>query len=188
MAFDLADQHPDLDLMLLDLNMPDMSGIAALDELGRRHPDIPVVMLSGSEDRPSMRAAFDHGAAGFIPKSALSEVLVSALRLVFAGGIYVPPQLLDAADPPLRRTAAAAATGDPRLDLTDRQQEVLNLLLQGKTNKEICRLLQLAEPTVKVHVSAILRALGVHTRMQAVVAAGRLGLAGPSAGTAQQPV
>lgn len=147
-AFALADEHTDIDLMLLDLNLPDMHGIAALDEFGRRHPDIPVVMLSGNEDHASMRNAFDHGAAGFITKSTLSDQLVAALRLVFAGGIYVPPQLFEATD---RLAQPASATGprqEDRLGLTERQQEVLQMVLRGKTNKEICRLLELAEPTV----------------------------------------
>ena len=172
-AFALADLHPDLDLVLLDLHMPDMGGIEALDELGRRHPDIPVVVLSGAENIENMRAAFEHGAAGFIQKSALSDVLISAIRLVFSGGIYVPPQM--AMRPPAARPGGSARGP---LELTGRQQEVLQLVLQGKTNKEICRALALAEPTVKVHVSAILRVLGVQSRTQAVLAAARLGLVG----------
>jgi DNA-binding NarL/FixJ family response regulator len=179
-SFSLADEHPDLDLVLLDLNMPDMGGIEALDELGRRHPDIPVVVLSGVDDMDSMRAGFDHGAAGFIHKSALSDVLVSAIRLVFAGGVYVPPQMLEhnelsASALPVQHVLGA---GVAPLNLTERQQEVLHLVLQGKTNKEICRSLSLAEPTVKVHVSAILRILGVQSRTQAVLAATRLGIGG----------
>jgi DNA-binding NarL/FixJ family response regulator len=180
-AFALADEHPDLDLVLLDLNMPDMGGIDALDELGRRHPDIPVVVLSGVDDLDSMRAGFDHGAAGFIHKSALSDVLVSAIRLVFSGGVYVPPQMLEHSEmaaPTLSAQHLLGSGGNPALNLTERQQEVLQLVLQGKTNKEICRTLSLAEPTVKVHVSAILRILGVQSRTQAVLAATRLGIGG----------
>ena len=177
-AFAMADEHPDLDLVLLDLNMPDMSGIDALDQLGQSHPDIPVVVLSGVDDLESMRAAFDRGAAGFIHKSALSDVLVSAIRLVFSGGVYVPPQLLDPGElggAGLGARHLSSGGGIP-LNMTERQQEVLQLVLQGKTNKEICRTLSLAEPTVKVHVSAILRILGVQSRTQAVLAATRLGL------------
>jgi DNA-binding NarL/FixJ family response regulator len=177
-AFALADEHPDLDLILLDLNMPDMGGIEALDELGRRHPEIPVVVLSGVDDLESMRAGFDHGAAGFIHKSALSDVLVSAIRLVFSGGVYVPPQMLEHGE--IASTSMSSGhlsgSGGGALNLTERQQEVLQLVLQGKTNKEICRTLSLAEPTVKVHVSAILRILGVQSRTQAVLAATRLGI------------
>ncbi len=183
-AFTNAERHPDLDLILLDLQMPDMDGIRMLDELGRRHADIPVVVVSAADELGMMRAAFDHGAVGFIHKSVLSDVLVSALRLVFAGGVYVPPQMLDAssraAPAPMRPLSAAPGAQIP--DFTERQQEVLQLVLQGKTNKEICRILTLAEPTVKVHVSAILRALGVQSRTQAVLAANRLGLF-PNAGS-----
>jgi DNA-binding NarL/FixJ family response regulator len=179
-AFELADEHPDLDLVLLDLNMPDMGGIEALDELGRRHPDIPVVVLSGVDDLESMRSGFDHGAAGFIHKSALSDVLVSAIRLVFAGGVYVPPQMLEHSElsTPALSVQHVPGSNGAALNLTERQQEVLHLVLQGKTNKEICRSLSLAEPTVKVHVSAILRILGVQSRTQAVLAATRLGIGG----------
>jgi len=173
-----ATTTPELDLVISDLNMPDMSGIDALDQLGQSHPDIPVVVLSGVDDLESMRAAFDRGAAGFIHKSALSDVLVSAIRLVFSGGVYVPPQLLDPGElggAGLGARHLSSGGGIP-LNMTERQQEVLQLVLQGKTNKEICRTLSLAEPTVKVHVSAILRILGVQSRTQAVLAATRLGL------------
>jgi DNA-binding NarL/FixJ family response regulator len=177
-AFAAAARNPDLDLVVLDLHMPDIDGIEALDELGRSHPEIPVVVLSGVDDVDRMRAAFDHGAAGFIHKSVVSDVLVSAIRLVFSGGVYVPPQMLEhqvaGMMPPLPSRGAAPA--QPLLNLTERQREVLRLVLQGRTNKEICRILTLAEPTVKVHVSAILRILGVQSRTQAVLAAARLGL------------
>ena len=179
-AFGLADSHPDLDLVLLDLNMPDMGGIEALDEIGRRHPDIPVIVVSGVDDLESVRAAFTHGAAGFIHKSVLSDVLVSAIRLVFSGGIYVPPQLLESNEvgtPTVREPGIHGTTTDA-LNLTERQLNVLKLMLLGKTNKDICRELCLAEPTVKVHVSAILRILGVQSRTQAVLEATRLGYRG----------
>lgn len=185
-ALQLAEQNPDLDLVLLDLHMPDMHGLEALGIFGERYLDLPVVVLSAAQDKHTVNAALQRGAAGFIPKSSLSEVLMSALRLVLAGGIYVPPEVLGrgtgggegmAAMPgsnPLSPEAAAATAA--ALGLTERQTEVLSLLVQGKSNKQICRELNLAEATVKVHVRAILRALNVGTRTQAVIAAGRLGM------------
>lgn len=170
--------HPDLDLVLLDLRLPDASGLDTLLELGRVVPDLPVVLLSGEESADVMHTAFHRGAAGFIPKSSLSDVLLSALRLVMAGGIYVPPAMLGR--PPEARAAPTHPAFDPvaaaRLDITERQAEVLRLVLQGLSNKEICRVLDLAEPTVKVHVSALLRALEVKSRTQLVLAAAGRGI------------
>ena len=173
-----ARENADLDLVLLDLRLPDASGLDTLQELGRVVPDLPVVLLSGEESADVMHAAFDRGAAGFIPKSSLSDVLLSALRLVMAGGIYVPPAMLGRS--PEARPAPARPPFDPvaaaRLDITDRQAEVLRLVLQGLSNKQICRVLDLAEPTVKVHVSALLRALDVKSRTQLVLAAASRGI------------
>jgi DNA-binding NarL/FixJ family response regulator len=166
-AFDLAALHTDIALVLLDINLPDMNGLAALDRFGLRHPDVPVIMLSGLEDPAVMRQCFDRGAAGFLPKSSMSEVLLQAVRLVLAGGTYVPPEMLSAAAP---RTPTPDA-----LNITPRQQDVLQLIVDGLSNKEIARELDLSEQTVKAHVTMILRALHVDTRTQVVVAVTRLG-------------
>jgi DNA-binding NarL/FixJ family response regulator len=167
-AFDLAGLHPDIALVLLDINLPDMNGLAALDRFGLRHPDVPVIMLSGLEDPGVMRKCFDRGAAGFLPKSSMSEVLLQAVRLVLAGGTYVPPEMLGAA---ALHTPAADV-----LNITPRQHDVLQLIVDGLSNKEIARELDLSEQTVKAHVTMILRALQVDTRTQVVVAVTRLGL------------
>jgi DNA-binding NarL/FixJ family response regulator len=165
-------------LILLDLNLPDRDGLDVLVELRRRYPLVSVVVLSGSEERERITKALDLGAVGFIPKSAQREVMMSAFNLIFAGGIYVPPEIL-ARPPP--RPAASAASGKPAtaadLGLTDRQMDVLSLMMQGKSNKAICRMLDLAEPTVKNHVTAILRALKASNRTEAVIAAGMRGVA-----------
>ncbi len=167
----LVAAHEDADLMLLDLGLPEVPGFDLLAEFREQYPTIPVVVLSGSDRREDVMRAIDLGAMGYIPKTSSSKVMLSALRLVLAGGVYLPPIALmpDSPTPP-------RAVSPRDLGLTDRQCQVLALLLQGKPNKIICRELDLAEGTVKIHVAAILRALNVNTRTQAVVEASRLGL------------
>ncbi len=171
----LVNENPELDLLLLDLNLPGTSGFATLAELRRDHAALPVVILSGQEDAATMRTVLDRGAMGFIPKSANNAVMLSALHLVLSGGRYIPPELLNAAP------GAVASAPPPKtpadLGLTERQLDVLALMAQGKSNKQICRDLGLAEATVKIHVTAILRTLKVASRAQAIVAVNRLGLA-----------
>lgn len=185
------EDHPDTDLVLLDLHLPDQDGLQVLATVAERHPAVSVVMLSGDKDQATMRRALDLGAQGYIPKAETREVLSSALALVLAGGVYVPRAALRGAPVPTPPPPAAAAQPAPAaaappnaasadsLGLTERQLEVLALLMQGKNNKLICRALDLAEPTVKNHVSAILRALGVGSRTEAVLAVSRLGLTLP---------
>jgi DNA-binding NarL/FixJ family response regulator len=167
-AFELAAAHPDIALLLLDINMPDLSGLVALDRFGLRHPDIPIIMLSGLEDPNIMRQCFDRGAAGFLPKSSMSTVLLEAVELVLTGGTYVPPEIHSA--------SASEPLSVQGLDITPRQHDVLQLILGGFSNKEIAQQLNLSEQTVKAHVTMILRTLKVETRTQVVVAISRLGL------------
>ena len=177
-ALRLTEGNPDLGLVLLDLNLPDRSGFDLLAELRGRHPAISVVVLSALSGRDSVARALDLGATGFIPKSASREVMLSALRLVFSGGVYIPPEILGPREPSAKRgpPAAGSGPGSPReLGLTDRQVEILALMMQGKSNKAICRSLDLAEPTVKNHVTAILKALKVTNRTEAVLAASARG-------------
>lgn len=176
-----AAAHPDLNLVLLDLSLPDANGFEVLHQLREQHPGIPVVVLSATDDAASVMRALDDGAMGYIPKTSSNDILLGALRLVLGGGVYLPAEVL-------RNSTAAhphspAAPGVPLkevtcrdLGLTDRQAEVLALVVQGKPNKLICRTLNLAEGTVKIHISAILRALNVTNRTQAVVAVSKLGL------------
>ena len=178
-GFAIADAEPDLDLVLLDLNIPGLAGIPALKAWRRRYPEVPVVVLSSADDRPTVLAAIAAGAAGFIPKSSPNEVLLNALRLVLAGGKYLPPEALAPVAGSGARAAHVAterALSLETLGLTDRQAQVLKLLAAGKSNKLICRELDLAERTVKAHISAVFRALGVTTRTQAALAAAKLGL------------
>ena len=158
------------DLVLLDLNMPGMGGIAGLQRLRARLPTLPVVVASGQDDAATIRAVLAAGAAGFIPKSERPEVLLGALRLVLAGGVYVPPRSLDA--PP---TLPASPAGAAAL-LTPRQRDVLRAMSRGQPNKLIARELGLTEGTVKIHIAAILRALQARNRTEAVVRARELGL------------
>jgi DNA-binding NarL/FixJ family response regulator len=176
-ALRLAADHADLELILLDLTLPDRDGLILLAELRRTYPSITVVVLSARNDRANMARAFDLGALGFIPKNAAREVILGALRLVLAGGIYIPPEILARDAAPANGAPSAAGA----LGLTGRQHEVLALMMLGKSNKAICRALDLAEPTVKNHVTAILKALGVSNRTEAVIAARARGLESPDA-------
>jgi len=176
------EQNPDVELVLLDLGLPDRDGFEILSEFAERYPTISVVVHSAHQDRERVMKALDLGAIGFIPKSAQREVMLSAFNLIFSGGIYIPPEILDRrqATPMLAQTRAASSL-KPRvsaadLGLTERQMEVLALMMRGKSNKAICRVLDLAEPTVKIHVSAILKALKVANRTEAVLIAAALGL------------
>jgi DNA-binding NarL/FixJ family response regulator len=167
----LIEEHADLRLILLDLNLPDRDGFAFLAELRERYALISLVVLSGFHDRDNVIRALDLGALGFIPKTSEREVMVSALRLVLAGGIYIPPQAL-AADRPAQSAAPARPVSPSELGLTGRQMEVVALMMRGKSNKAISRILDVAEPTVKHHVTAILKALKVTNRTEAVLAIG----------------
>ena len=181
-ALSMADRNPDLDLVLLDLGLPDAAGSDALTQMRERFPSIPVVVLSASEEPRVVTSAIDAGAMGFIPKTASNQVLLNALRLVLAGGVYLPREvLLHGAGNSRTGTEAAAGPRAEDIRLTARQRDVLALLVQGKPNKLICRALHLAEGTVKIHVTAILKALNVSNRTQAVIAVSRLGLKLPRA-------
>lgn len=173
--------HPDTTLILLDLTLPDAEGTSVLEQVRQAHPDVPVVVLSATDNRATVLAAIDGGAMGFISKRSSSPVLVNALRLVLAGEVYIPPEVLRAETLPRPVAGTAVAGAGTRrtaeeLGLTPRQMDVLTLLVQGKPNKVICRELGLAEGTVKTHTAAIFRALGVSNRTQAVFAVSRLGI------------
>jgi DNA-binding NarL/FixJ family response regulator len=178
-ALDRAAEHPEISLVLLDLALPGRHGFELLSDLRRDYPELAVVVLSATEDRDTVLRAINDGAMGFIPKTSKTEVLIAALRLVFSGGVYLPPSAFSGQSPAMLADSRmpAAATRLPReAGLTERQAQVLALLVQGKSNKLICRALDLAEGTVKIHVTAILRALSVSNRTEAVVAVSRLGL------------
>ncbi len=170
-----AEASEQTDLILLDLGLPGANGLSLVGEVRSLQPGIPMVVVSATDDSETINQAIDMGAMGFIPKSSTPDVMLSALRLVLSGGIYLPPAALA---PKTRASALApvrfAATVSD-IGLTPRQSEVMALLLQGKPNKLICRDLDLAEGTVKVHVASILRAVGVSTRNQLLVEASKRG-------------
>jgi two-component system nitrate/nitrite response regulator NarL len=153
------------DAMFMDLVMPEMCGEPAIREFARRHPDLPVIVLSSSEAPSDVRRVINAGASGYIPKSATAQTVVSALRLVLSGNVYVPPLLLSsttrAIDHDMQDTPRSLA------QLTDRQVDVLRYLRDGLTNKEISANLGIAEKTVKVHIAAIFKTLNVVNRTQA---------------------
>ncbi len=165
----------DIDIALLDLYMSDSNGLDGLSKVRALLPSATIVVLS-SEDNPQIiRSAVDQGAAGFIPKSSTQEVMIAALRLVLAGGAYLPPHaLLDLRNEILH--VGESATSKPLEQLTERQREVLSKAVQGKANKIIAREMDISEATVKAHLSACFRALGVKNRTEAVFAAANAGL------------
>lgn len=173
----------DHDLMLLDLQLGDASGFDLLAEVRQSSPGLSVVVLSSSDRASDVIQAIDLGAMGFLPKRMTTEELADALRLVMAGGIYVPSMTVNPvhdADDPGPAPAGAGPVGPDslpsfeELGITPRQAEVLTLMLQGKPNKDIARRLGLSVETIKDHVQAVLRALGVSSRTQAVLAVGQM--------------
>ena len=179
-AIRLATHYHDLDLILLDLTLPGLNGLSALPELHELRPTVPLVILSASEDSADIRQALDAGAMGYIPKSSSSHEMITALRLVLAGEIYVPPAMLaalEALETASSPVDTASSLEEKGIDgLTPRQMEVLRLMAQGLSNKGICKRLNVAEGTVKLHVTAVMRALNTCNRTQAVIEATRRGL------------
>ncbi len=172
-----------VDLMMIDIGLPGMSGLEGLSVVRRDFPDVPVVVLSSNDDRESVLSALDRGAMGFVPKSSSSKVLEAALKLILAKGVYLPANVFLAERAGTDIRVLPAPSGQQahnvtceQLGLTPRQSDVLHLVLQGKSTKAICRDLNLSISTIKTHTSAALRALNVTTRTQAVIAAGKLGL------------
>ena len=168
-ALRIVEDHSDLDLVLLDIALPGMSGYELLQVLRERGTTPRVAMLSASDDRTGVVGALKAGAAGFIPKSFSRDLMLQAVRFILSGGIYVPPQAVGVGPAP------SAPDSIRHLKLTDRQTQVLGLLAQGKSNKAIASALAISEPTVKAHVTEVLRVLKVTNRAEAAIAARRLG-------------
>lgn len=170
------------DLVLLDLQLGDAQGFDLLSTLRSGYPQLPVVVISASDRAVDVLAAIDLGAMGYLPKRMSTEALADALKLVMEGGIFVPPlplaDLMAVSGPGSVSAPDAVYAGKLSVDdlgITPRQTDVLHLLLQGLPNKDIARRLGLSVETVKDHVQAVLRSLGVSSRTQAVLAVSRMG-------------
>jgi len=170
-AIDAAEEHGDIALVLLDLAMPGANGFGVLKQFRESYPALPIVVLSGSESQSDMQRVLDEGAMGFIPKSTTAPVMLSALQLVWARDIYIPPQLVEPSN-----GSSAGPSPDDRDVLTERQREILIRVVEGQPNKIIAAELGLTESTVKTHITSILKALGVRNRTQAARRARELGI------------
>ncbi|MDZ4348389.1 MAG: response regulator transcription factor [Xanthomonadaceae bacterium] len=177
--FTLIEQQPDADLLLLDLHMPGAEGFGALVHLRGLYPQLPVVVVSAHEEASVMRRAMDHGAAGFIPKSANSETLIQAISAVLDGELWLPTAIDEVPGVSDQEADIAARIRD----LTPQQLRVLGMLAEGLLNKQIGYELGVSEATVKAHMTAILRKLGASNRTQAVVLASQLTLKPQPLGT-----
>lgn len=174
-ALVLTQSHEDLDLILLDLNMPGMSGLNGLIAMRNEFPTIPVVIVSAEDDKQIVLQAITCGAIGFISKSSPRMQMTEALEQIFKGNVYLPPDIIRQAQDPLRhnkqKSNNSQIPSELLMSLTRRQLLVLERMVTGESNKQIAYQLNIAETTVKAHVSAILSKLGVHNRVQAILAA-----------------
>ncbi len=174
------------DLVLIDLMMPGVGTVAQGQEVCTGAGETPVVVISVRERAEDVHRAIKAGASGYVPKSSKPDVMINALKLVLSGGIYLPPNVLHLGEPSdvTAPGAPRSAAGAPISRLTSRQRDVMALLAQGKSNKEIAGELGLAAGTVKIHISNIFKALNVRNRTQAVIASGEmLAQSGKEAGT-----
>ncbi|KDE40256.1 MAG: response regulator [Nitrincola lacisaponensis] len=170
----LATAHEEIDLILLDINMPGMHGLEGLSRLRQQAPTIPVVIISAEEDKQTVLRALDQGAAGFIAKSSAREEMTSALQQILEGEVYLPASIMRQSPALVHSKPKPQLSPDLLFSLTRKQLLVLERMVQGDSNKQIAAHLNIAETTVKAHVSAILSKLGVHNRVQAILAASEL--------------
>lgn len=174
-AIHTIDTHDELDLLLLDLSLPDADGLEGLAILREKFPWLPVAIVSAHQERQLVLDAITQGAVGYIPKSTPRELLLAALNQVLQGQLYLPADIMRQPPPrmePSALTSSAEVSRERLLRLTDKQLDVLSCMAQGMSNKLIARELLIAETTVKTHVSAILRKLGATSRVHAIVIAG----------------
>jgi DNA-binding NarL/FixJ family response regulator len=172
-ALVLTQEHDDLDLILLDLNMPGMHGLNGLINLRNEAPTIPVVIVSAEQDKQVVLQAITYGAVGFITKSSPRVQMTEAIQQILNGNVYLPPDIIRTQKCGTRRMNDAPSFPPELLQaLTRKQLLVLERMTKGESNKQIAYTLEIAETTVKAHVSAILRTLNVHNRVQAILSAG----------------
>jgi DNA-binding NarL/FixJ family response regulator len=167
-ALEAARTQGPMDLILLDLRMPGMHGTRGIDTMIAAFPKTPVVILSGSIESSDVVGAIDHGAAGYLPKTLSSTAMINALRLVLSGERYFPSFAFNAPRPIVPAPAAQFADGNPLAALEDRERTILGMVVNGSTNKEIARALDLQEVTIKVQTRNIYRKLNAANRSQAV--------------------
>jgi DNA-binding NarL/FixJ family response regulator len=156
----------DIDLVLLDLQLPGKDGFLLLERCGKDYPSTPIAVLSASTDRSDMKRVMATAAMGYIPKDTTGEVMLGAVKFMLAGGLYIPPVM----------AREEQSTDLPSVDLTPRQLQVLSMIGEGVPNKLIASELGIAEATIKMHITAILKTLGVSNRTQAAIAAKEMGL------------
>lgn len=167
----LIERFPDAELLLLDLHMPGARGYSALAHIRGQYPGLPTIVVSGHEEAQVARRAMAHGASAYIPKSSSGENIITAIRTVLDGDVWLPPALLD--DPgELQPDEAAAAT--KIATLTPQQFRVMSMIAEGLLNKQIAYDLGVSEATVKAHMTAIMRKLGVNNRTQVALIASQL--------------
>lgn len=176
-AYEAVQGSVEFDVALLDYHLPDQDGLSILSDLKVEAPELPVILLSAEEDPKLVQQALQQGASGFITKTSSAKVMVSAIKLVLSGGVYVPPLMVA---PPIARPVPRPMGSGPKpsvdFKITERQQDVLSQMGLGLSNKEIARELDMSPSTVKVHVAAILKELDVKNRTQAVSKARDIGL------------
>lgn len=174
-AMKIIDDENKLDLVIVDLDMPDMAWEEALQNLKEKAGDATrFVIISASEDSRSIRKALEYGISGYITKRSDTKVLIGALKLILDGGTYLPPALLDN-NKSLNHNPNTDNSGKGKT-LTNRQSQVLGLVAQGMSNKQIAYEIGVSEATVKLHINALLRAMGVTNRTQAVITAQKMGI------------
>jgi len=162
--------EPDFDLILIDLFLPDTTGLELLEYIGSQWPDIPVAIISASDEVSDMRRVLDYGASGFIPKTTTTKILLKAVSLILSGGTYIPEHFLNASYQD-KNEQSEKNIEELKTLLTKRQIEVLKLIATGQSNKIIAQILKLSENTVKIHVAAIFKILKVKNRTSAVLVA-----------------
>lgn len=170
-ALKILDKEADINMIIADLDMPDMKWEDGIEQLKKKSPDSSLIVISASEDIRNIRKILATGIKGYIPKRSDPKIMHNALKLILEGGTYIPPALIE--------NSAEHNTGGYRSNgktLTNRQSQVLDLIAQGKSNKQIAYEMGVSEATVKLHINALLRSLKVNNRTQAVVTAQKMGI------------
>ena len=169
-AVKIVQSTPDLDLIIIDLDMPDMDWADGIRTLKETAPDSRITIISATEDVRNIKKALEMGVSGYIPKSSDTKVITSAINLILEGGTYLPPSIMEQASHVVDGSSKAAKL------LTPRQSEVLSYVAEGMSNKQIAYKMSVSEATVKLHINALLRAIGATNRTQAVIIAQKRGL------------